>query len=105
MKAGHHGIVDVRCIVDIACTTEALHAHVELEGIAVEPGDVVLVHAAPAPVSFGERVVCRRSATVIRAGAWRRWWIRCTAWCSFADLFEVGFSPEPLSVTAPKRMP
>jgi len=105
MKAGHHCIVDVPCIVDIARTSETLHAHVELEGITVEPGDIVLVYAAPASVRFGERVVCRRSATVVRAGAWRRWWTRCTAWFDFADLFEVGFSPGPMSVTAPKRMP
>jgi hypothetical protein len=105
MKTGKHRLVDVRCIVDIARTAETLHAHVELDGITVEPGDIVLVHAAPSSVGFGQHIVCRRRATVVRAGAWRRWWTRCTAWFELADLFEVGFSPEPLSVTAPKRMP
>ena len=42
--------VDVPCTVDIAQTVESLHAHVELQGIDVEPGDSVLVHDAPSTV-------------------------------------------------------
>ena len=40
--------------------------------IEIEPGDEVMVHGAPTAVPFGERLVVRRSATVVRAGPLER---------------------------------
>ena len=60
--------VEVPCTVDIEHSFDSLHAYVELEGVEVGPGDEVLVHDAPTEVAFGERIVVRRRATVVRAG-------------------------------------
>ena len=86
---------DVLCTGDIADTVESLHAHVELQGVAIEPGDSVLVHDAPTAVGFGERLVCSRRATVTRAGWLERLWTRATSRFELALLYEVSFSPGP----------
>ena len=83
----------VLCTVDIEQSAEALYAHVLLDDVVVEPGDRVLVHGAPAALAFGEHIVCRRPATVFRAGGLRRWWTRMSAWFALSELYEVGFSP------------
>lgn len=85
--------VTVPCTLDIEQTTTSLHAHVVLEGIEVEPGDVVTVHDAPGHVVFGARVWCKRSATVVRANRFQRMWVRITSNFILAELFEVGFLP------------
>ena len=84
--------VEVPCTVDIEHSFDSLHAYVELEGIEVGPGDEVLVHDAPTRVDFGERVVVRRRATVVRAGWLERAWTRLTARLELTELYEVGFS-------------
>jgi hypothetical protein len=84
--------IDVACRVEIEASSASLHAHVELEGIEIGPGDSVLVHAAPAAVGYGDRISCRRRATVKRAGRLRRAWTRFTALFELGELYEVGFS-------------
>jgi hypothetical protein len=84
--------VEVPCTVDIEHSFDSLHAYVELEGIEVGPGDEVLVHDAPTWVDFGERVVVRRRATVVRAGWLERAWTRLTGRLELTELYEVGFS-------------
>ena len=60
---------DVPCTIEIEQTSETLHAHVVLDGnIQIQPGDEVMVHDAPTRVEFGERLVVRRTATVVRGG-------------------------------------
>lgn len=86
--------IDVPCTIDIAQTVESLHAHVELEGVEVGPGDAVLVHDAPTHVPYGERIVCGRHATVTRAGMLERLWTRLTSRFELTLLYEVSFSPE-----------
>jgi hypothetical protein len=95
--------VDVECTVDIALTAESLHAHVTLNGLDVGPGDVVVVHDAPAEIAFGQQIVCRRRATVVRAGRLRRAWTRLAGRFELLSLFEVGFSEAPLSPAAHRR--
>jgi len=96
--------VDVPCTVDIAQTVESLHAHVELKGIDVAPGDSVLVHDAPTAVGYGERMVCDRQATVTRATWIGRLWTRATSRFELTLLYEVSFSPgRPARVPA-RRM-
>jgi hypothetical protein len=84
---------EVPCTVEIEHTAESLHAHVELDGVVVEPGDQVTVHAAPVDVPFGERIVVRRTATVVRAGAAERVFTKVIAYLELTELYEVGFSP------------
>lgn len=84
--------VEVPCTVEIEHSTDSLHAYVELEGVEVGPGDEVLVHDAPTELTFGERVVYQRRATVVRAGWLKRLWTRLTARLELTELYEVGFS-------------
>ena len=94
-RAPHHGRrgIEVPCTVEIEHTAESLHAHVELEGIEIQPGDEVIVHAPPIDVPFGERLVVRRTATVIRASAAERAFTKLLAYLELTELYEVGFSP------------
>ena len=49
-------VFDVDCTIDIECSIDSFHAHVELEGdIQIQPGDQVLVHGEPIEVPYGER--------------------------------------------------
>lgn len=88
--------VDVPCTIEVEHTPRSLHAHVDLEGIEVEPGDTVTVHDAPVDVGFGERVVRRSHATVVLAGTVERAWTRLTAFLELTELYEVSFSPKRL---------
>ena len=88
--------IEVPCSVDIEHTPDSLHAYVDLEGIEVGPGDKVTVHGAPTDVGFGEKVVCQRTATVVRAGPLRRAWTRLTAFFELTELYEVSFTPRRL---------
>jgi hypothetical protein len=85
--------LDVPCTIEVEHTRSSLHAHVELEGIEVGPGDTVLVHDAPVAVGFGERIVCRRHATVVVAGALERLRTKIAAFFELTELYEVSFTP------------
>ena len=88
--------VDVPCTIEVEHTAASLHAHVELAGIAVGPGDSVCVHDAPVDVPFGECIVCERHATVVVAGAVSRAWTKLTAFLELTELYEVSFTPRKL---------
>lgn len=84
---------DVPCTVEIEQTSETLHAHVTLEGdVEIRPGDEVIVHDAPTGVKFGERLVVRRMATVVRGRALDRLWARIQGYLELTELYEVSFS-------------
>ena len=84
---------DVPCTVEIEQTSEALHAHVMLDGdVQIRPGDEVLVHDAPSGVAFGERLVVRRTATVVRGSALDRLRARIEGYLELTELYEVSFS-------------
>jgi hypothetical protein len=84
---------EVPCSVEIEHSAESLHAHVEIEyDIEIQPGDEVLVHDAPTDVPYGERVVVRRMATVIRAGLLERLWTRFTGNFELTELYDVSFT-------------
>lgn len=83
------------CTVEISHTFESLHAHVELDGgIAIQPGDEVLVHGSDVEVPYGEVVRLRREATVTRATWIERVWTRMTGDLEFMELCEFSFSEE-----------
>jgi hypothetical protein len=86
------GTMDVPCTVDLEQTTESLHAYVEIEGIAIGPGDRVLVHDAPTRVEFGERLVCKRCVTIVRAGVVGKLLGRLKGYLELTELYEVSFS-------------
>ena len=81
------------CTVEIEQTAESLHAHVDLDGVAAEPGDEVIVHGAPTHIPFGEKVTVQCRATVVRAGPLQRIKARFEGYLELTELFEVSFSP------------
>ena len=84
--------VEVPCTVDVEHTADSLHAYVDLEGVEVGPGDEVIVHDAPVDVAAGQHVVCRRRATVYRAGPLGRLWAHVEGYLELTELYEVSFS-------------
>ncbi len=81
------------CTVEIEHSPESLHAHVELDGnVEIEPGDQVLVHDAPTDVPYGETLVVRRTATIIRAGLLERLWTRFAGNFELTELYDVSFT-------------
>jgi len=90
---GRRKSFDVPCTVEIEQTSETLHAHVMLDGdFQIRPGDEVLVHDAPSGVAFGERLVVRRTATVVRGSALDRLRARIEGYLELTELYEVSFS-------------
>jgi hypothetical protein len=84
---------DVPCTVEIEQTSETLHAHVVLDGnVQIEPGDEVMVHDAPTSVAFGERLVVRRTATVVRGTPLDRLRAKIEGYLELTELYEVSFS-------------
>jgi hypothetical protein len=84
---------DTHCTIEIEHSDESLHAHVDLDDENdLRPGDRVLVHGAPIHVSFGEKLVLRRNATVERAGWLERQWTRWASRFELSELYEVSFS-------------
>jgi hypothetical protein len=84
---------NVPCTVEIEQTSETLHAHVVLDGdIQIQPGDEVRVHNAPTGVEFGERLVVRRTATVVRGSPLDRLRARIEGYLELTELYEVSFS-------------
>ena len=84
---------EVPCTVEIEQTSETLHAHVVLDGdVRIQPGDEVMVHNAPTRVEFGERLVVRRTATVVRGSALDRLRARLEGYLELTELYEVSFS-------------
>ena len=87
--------IEVPCTVEIENTFDSLHAHVDLHGVKVSPGDAVIVHGAPSVVPHGERHVYERRATVVRGTLLDRLFARAEGYAELTDLFEVGFEGHP----------
>jgi len=84
---------DIPCTVTIIHSNESLEAHVDLEGVEVSGGDQVLVHQPPTDVGFGEQIICRRRATVIRGGLADRLWARWRGAVELNELYDLSFTP------------
>ena len=82
----------VPCTVEIEHSPESLHAHVDLKGFDVGPGDRVVILGPPIHVSYGERRTVNRRATVVRATALGRLKAKVEGYLELTDLYEVGFS-------------
>jgi hypothetical protein len=85
--------VDVPCSIEIERSWETLYAHVSLQGVEVDCGDEVLVHAAPTHIEDGDRLVTTSWATVVKAGPYKRWLTRMQSYLALTELYEVGFQP------------
>ncbi|WP_438274296.1 hypothetical protein [Nitrobacter sp.] len=84
---------DVECTIEIEQTGESLHAHVSLDGdVDIRPGDQVTIQGAPVRVAFGDCVQLRRTATVVRAGALKRFMTYVAGYLELTELYEVSFS-------------
>lgn len=84
----------VPCTLEVESTHEHLHALLELEGFAPEPGDGVRMEPVPedfSDVPLGHRRRYASRAVVHRASLPRRLWTRLTGGFEFKELFEVGF--------------
>lgn len=84
----------VPCTLDFESSHEHLHALLELEGFAPEPGDGVRMEPVPedfSDVPLGHRSRHTSRAVVHRASLPRRLWTRLTGGFEFKELFEVGF--------------
>lgn len=84
-------VLEVPCSLDLEESFDSLHAYVDLEGVEIEPGDEVVVHDPPTEVPYGERLVWRGRATVIKASPLERFWIRLASRFELTELYEVGF--------------
>jgi hypothetical protein len=85
--------IETGCTIEIAHTNESLHAHVALDAAGdLQPGDRVQVHGDPVQVPFGREITLRRAATVYRAGAIERAWVKFCAGFELCELYEVTFS-------------
>lgn len=85
--------IEVPCTVEIEQTSEMLHAHVILDGdVKIAPGDEVWVRDAPTGVPFGERLVVRRTATIMRGNGLDRLRAKIAGYLELTELYEVSFS-------------
>ncbi len=82
---------DVRCTVDLEATHDHFHAHVDLDGVEVDPGDAVLVHNTPNKIPFGTVETFESTATVYRASWFKRQMVRLFGSTEISALYEVGF--------------
>ena len=86
---------EVPCTVEVSHRFESLYAHVRFNnGAVVHPGDEVLVHGAPVIAAYGEVISEDRQATITRASALERLWVRMTGDFGFMELCEFSFSDE-----------
>jgi hypothetical protein len=81
----------VPCSLDLERTHEHLHAHLELMGFEVEPGDSVRITDAPSSLAYGEVKRIESEAVVTRASWLRRKWTRLVGRFEFYELYDVGF--------------
>ncbi len=82
---------DVKCTVDLEATHDHFHAHVDLDGVNVDPGDAVLVHNTPSRIPFGTTETFESTATVYRASWLKRQMVRLFGSTEISALYEVGF--------------
>ena len=82
---------DVKCTVDLEATHDHFHAHVDLDGVNVDPGDAVLVHNTPSRIPFGTVETFESTATVYRASWFKRQMVRLFGSTEISALYEVGF--------------
>jgi hypothetical protein len=82
---------EVACTVDLEMTHDHFHAHVDLKGVYVDPGDEVLVRNTPHRIAFGTQTRFDSSAEVRKASWLKRQVVKLTGGTAIHELYEVGF--------------
>ncbi len=85
--------IEIECDVDLERSLDSFHAYAVPDGIAIGPGDTVVVHDMPTHLEFGECRRFRARATVFQAGLLRRLWTEFKSVFEVTGLYEVGFLP------------
>ena len=86
--------IDVACTIRVGQHADSLHAHMELDALEINPGDIVqLIEARPESLGAGETVYQAR-ATVTRAGPLARALTKLAGFFQILELIEVGFEPK-----------
>ena len=92
-EASSARVFDVPCTITVEQSPEHFHAHVDLpENVVMEAGDKVRIHGDPISIPFGTRKVFERTATVTRAGPFKRALVHAAAYLDLAELYEVSFN-------------
>ena len=92
-SAVNERVFNVPCTVTVEQSPEHFHAHVDLpDDVIMEPGDKVRVLGDPISIPFGSREVFQRTATVTRAGPFKRLLVKAAAYFDLAELYEVSFN-------------
>ena len=84
----------VPCRVMIGQTADSLHAHLEMDSVAINPGDIVQLVDAPETMNNATDVEYHARAMVKRAGAIRQMLTRFAGLFQILELIEVGFEPK-----------
>lgn len=83
----------VPCTISVKHTMETLEAHVELDnGVKPTLGDRIIVDGKSVAVPYGESITLRRNATVIRANALEKLWMKLKSRFELTELYEVSFT-------------
>jgi hypothetical protein len=94
MGLGHSQTMIVPCRVTIGQTAESLHAHMEMDSVAINPGDIVLLVDAPHAMDRSTDGEYHARAMVKRAGVLRQMLTRFAGLFQILELIEVGFEPK-----------
>ena len=86
--------IEVPCTIEMAQTPETLHAHVDLQGVDIGPGDEVRVHDAPSHLAYDTILMLDSRATVVHASWLKRTCTRLFSRFELGLLYEVSFTPE-----------
>jgi hypothetical protein len=85
--------IEIECDVDLERSLDSFHAYAVPDGVAIGPGDSVVVHGLPCHLEFGENRQFRARATVYKAGLLKRLWTEYASVFDITGLYEVGFQP------------
>jgi regulator of RNase E activity RraA len=85
-------MITAPCRIEIEQTRDSLHAHVEIDGVEIGPGDRVIIADAPGVTPFGESCVYERTATIMKANWFERIKAHIEGYLELTELYEAGFS-------------
>jgi hypothetical protein len=94
IKSPRASVETVDCTLNLACTPETLHAHLDLSGPAPDAGDSVRLLVDHVSLANGETKQITGRAEIIRAGRFRRRLARFLGLFQILHLIEVGFDPK-----------
>ncbi|WP_428374627.1 hypothetical protein [Lichenicoccus sp.] len=88
--------IEATCALDIERSFDSFHAYAVPVDVEINPGDVVRLQQAPAPVGPGEHMTGECRITVQRAGPIMQAWTRAISVFFLTSLYEVGFEAKEI---------